>query len=59
MPSRYPGIRPPLEVMSTFRVEEGGAYAVCSSDGTVIVRYPPEEVLLVKFTGFFRQQEGV
>jgi len=59
MPSRRPGIYIPAEILPTFKVEEGGAYAVCSSDGTVIVRYPPEEVLLVKFTGFFRQQEGV
>jgi hypothetical protein len=58
MPSRRPGIYIPAEIFPTFRVEEGGGYAVCSPDGTVIARYPPEDVLLVEFAGFLKQQEG-
>lgn len=63
MPSRHPGIRLPLEIMPTFKIGEGGigkgGYAVCAPDGTVIARYPPEDVLLVKFADFLRQQEGI
>jgi hypothetical protein len=44
--------------LPTFKVEEGGGYAVCSPDGTVITRYPPENVLLVEFAGFLKRQEG-
>jgi hypothetical protein len=58
MPSRRPGIYIPAEILPTFKVEEGGGYAVCSFDGTVIVRYPPEDVLLVEFAGFLKRQEG-
>jgi len=59
MPSRRPGIYMPAEILPTFKVEEGGGYAVCSPDGTVIARYPPENVLLVEFAGFLKRQEGV
>jgi hypothetical protein len=63
MPSRYPGVRLPLEIMPTFKVGEGGVekggYAVYAPDGTVIAKYPPEEVLLVKFAAFLRQQRDL
>jgi hypothetical protein len=58
MPSRRPGIYIPAEILPTFKVEEGGGYAVCSPDRTMITRYPPEDVLLVEFAGFLKRQEG-
>ena len=63
-PSRYAssgrlGVHIPLDILPSFKVDEKGGYAVCSSDGTVIARYSPENVLMVEFAGFLKRQEGI
>jgi hypothetical protein len=58
VPSRRWGIYIPAEILPTFKIGEGGiengGYAVCAPDGTVIARYPPEDVLMVEFADFLR-----